>query len=294
MTNTEQVKKLCKEAGADLVGIASMDRFEGAPLEMDPRQIFPGAQAMIVLGFRIPRGVLRGIEEGTLFSMYSAMGYEGINTVRQPMTLWNICNHLEDEGYEAVPLPNTAWHWANINMTKGGKRPDWSRPVKPGRAAPDVMVHMRIAAVAAGLGEIGWSRLFLSPEFGPRQRLAGVLTDMPLEPDPIRPQGQICDRCKLCVKHCPAQAIHPEKTEKVELAGVRLEFAELDGANCYQTYTDPPPEFNPFLKSKTIKPVLRRLRSIGGARGCIIACMDHLEKKGVLSKKFKNPFRKET
>ena len=74
------------------------------------------------------------------------------------------------------------------------------------------------------------------------------------------------------------QAVHRGQVLKIKL--------EVD--------TDPPPEFNPFLKSAEIQPVLTRLRCIGAARGCIIACMDHLEKKGVLKKKFKNRFRKET
>ncbi|MBN1675937.1 MAG: epoxyqueuosine reductase [Kiritimatiellae bacterium] len=293
MTDTEQLKAFCVEAGADLVGIAAMDRFRNAPKQMDPRQIFPDARALIVLAFRIPRGCLRGIEEGTFFAAYTAMGYEGINRVRQPAALWTICNHLEDRGYEAVPLPNTVWRWAHIDMTQGGDRPDWSRPVRPGRAAPDVLIHMRIAAVAAGLGEIGYSNLLLTPEFGPRQRLAAILTDMPLAPDPIRPQGVLCDRCKLCVSRCPAQAVHPRKTRTVELDGVTLEFAELDGAACYRTYTHPPPEFNPFFDSRKKLPIGTHTHSIGGARGCIIACMAHLEERGVLTRPFKQPFRRE-
>ena len=64
------VKAKAKALGADLVGIASMDRWEGAPKQCDPRYIFPRARAMVVLAFRIPRGVLRGIEEGTRFIDY--------------------------------------------------------------------------------------------------------------------------------------------------------------------------------------------------------------------------------
>ena len=74
----EEVKQLAKSLGADLVGITSMDRFDGAPKQMDPRYIMPEAKSMIVMGFRVHRGSLRGIEEGTFFSNYSAMGYGGL------------------------------------------------------------------------------------------------------------------------------------------------------------------------------------------------------------------------
>ena len=35
--NSIDIKQLCRQHGADVVGIASMDRFERAPKQMDPR-----------------------------------------------------------------------------------------------------------------------------------------------------------------------------------------------------------------------------------------------------------------
>ncbi|MBR4221617.1 MAG: hypothetical protein IKR81_10700, partial [Victivallales bacterium] len=64
MLTSSIVKKAALEAGADLCGIGDMARFEGAPKEMDPREIFPEAKTVIGMVFRIPRGVQRGIEEG--------------------------------------------------------------------------------------------------------------------------------------------------------------------------------------------------------------------------------------
>ena len=77
MTKEEMIR-YAKGYGADIVGVASMDRFEGAPPQMDPRFIMPDAKSMIVMAFRVMRGSLRGIEEGTFFSNYSAMGYGGL------------------------------------------------------------------------------------------------------------------------------------------------------------------------------------------------------------------------
>jgi len=86
----DEIKALAKSLGADIVGITSMDRFEGAPKQMDPRYIMPEAKSMIVMGFRVMRGSLRGIEEGTFFSNYSAMGYGGITYNYIPMTVMNL------------------------------------------------------------------------------------------------------------------------------------------------------------------------------------------------------------
>ncbi len=62
------------------------------------------------------------------------------------------------------------------------------------------------AAVAAGLGWIGKSALFVSPVHGPRVRLATVLTDEVLPSGAIPMESQ-CGDCTLCVKACPSGAI---------------------------------------------------------------------------------------
>ena len=65
---------------------------------------------------------------------------------------------------------------------------------------------------ACGLGEIGWSKVFIHPVFGPRVRIGNILTDAELEPDPILEPGTLCKRCMKCVKDCPGCAI-PDKGE---------------------------------------------------------------------------------
>jgi len=313
------VKAYARECGADLVGIGSMDRFEGAPLQSDPRHIFPDAKSIIGLGFRIHRGLLRGIEEGTYFAGYAGMGYANINDVYAPMVLREVGNWLEDHGYEAVLYQNTS---VRLGCGVG-------KAVAPGKPKPDVFLHFRIAAVVCGMGEIGYSKVFLSPEFGPRQRLAFILTDAPLEPDPIF-EGGLCDRCMRCVKECPAQAISDTRTVKVTVAGKELEWGELDQRKCSAVYQAGTPEYSPFL-SDEIASVIRSVigapqedgdegltsytgniwtclkeklpycrnawdsyhhpSAIGGARGCIRACMIHLEEQGKLKNVFKNAFR---
>jgi ferredoxin len=289
--NAEDVKKYAKTQGADLVGIASMDRFEGAPLQMDPRQIYPDAKAMIVLAHRIPRGCLKAIEEGTYFASYSMMGYGGINFIRMPMIIWGVTNFLEDEGYDAVPVANV-FPWSGVNIDDGSSKEEWSRPVAPGKAAPDVMPQLRIAAFAAGLGEIGYSKVFLTPEFGPRQRFGAILTNAPLEPDPIF-TGKICDRCMQCAKACAGNAISTTETVKINVAGHDVEWGKLDEQRCRIAFRGGAPEANPFAVDQPSNKIVWHGEALEGARGCIRACMVHLEGKGVLKNKFKDKFRKQ-
>jgi ferredoxin len=64
-------------------------------------------------------------------------------------------------------------------------------------------------AIDAGLGELGRNGLLLSPEFGPRQRLCKVLTNLPLQPDQPVDFGinKYCETCFACASSCPARAI---------------------------------------------------------------------------------------
>lgn len=44
--NAQQIKQLAYQCGADICGITTLDRFEGAPANMDPRYIMPEAKTM--------------------------------------------------------------------------------------------------------------------------------------------------------------------------------------------------------------------------------------------------------
>jgi epoxyqueuosine reductase len=333
MIDSEAVKACARECGADLVGIGSMDRFEGAPAQMDPRHVFPDARAIVALGFRIPRGYLRGIEEGTHFFQYPAMGYANINEVYAPCVIRELCCFLEDHGYEGVAFRNTGGRGPVSDMDgKGpsespeefGRRLSHFEPVRPGAPAPDVFIQFRIAGYLCGLGEIGWSKNLLTPEFGPRQRLAFVLTDAPLEPDPIYDGASLCDRCMACVAACPGRAISRERSVRVTLAGREVEWGELEPWSCFLAYMGGVKEINPFLPEDAfdgvpggreilrgerpptpaqvmkLQPILRRHypnacgynSAMCGGRGCIRACMIHLEQRGVLRNRFKHPFRR--
>jgi hypothetical protein len=307
MLTAEKVKQAAKAMGADCVGIGTPDRWDGAPIQMDPRFIMPEAKSVIAFAFRVMRGSLRGIEEGTFFSNYSSMGYGGLNWLYIPMTMMNVAKYIEDYGYETIPLGHLS-PWRAIDNV--GNLRGLSRPVEPGKPAPDVMVHLRIAAFLCGLGEIGWSKMFLTPQFGPRQRLAVMLTEAELEPDPIM-EPYLCDRCMMCAKDCPGDCIPTDQSRsvKVNLGGHDVEWGDIDHKRCsvyfrageiledgekgeYMPGRDDvgPSPLSPFYKKPAN--VYTHGEGISGSIGCTRACMIHLEQQGKLGNKFQTPFRR--
>jgi hypothetical protein len=61
----------------------------------------------------------------------------------------------------------------------------------------------------AGLGETGRNNVVITPEFGPRVRLGGVLTNLPMvEDEPVNLGIQkFCEVCKTCIRVCPSGAL---------------------------------------------------------------------------------------
>ncbi|MDD5127003.1 MAG: hypothetical protein PHR43_02735 [Dehalococcoidales bacterium] len=71
----------------------------------------------------------------------------------------------------------------------------------------DAVLSYKHAAEAAGLGTIGWNSLLITPEFGPRVRLACCLTEAALEPTAGQKMTDVCTMCGVCIKKCPSKSL---------------------------------------------------------------------------------------
>jgi len=237
--STQQIKEYALSRGLDLVGVANIERFDNAPANMHPAAIFPEARSVIVVGKRIPRGTWRGIEEGTYWPSYTYFGYHGLlNTLFIPLPVYETACFIEDLGYEAVP------YYPGVPEAQP-PRP----PLRKGASPPDVHLAIRIAAVVAGLGEIGWSKVFLTKRFGPRQRLAAIITDLALKPDPLVEPNSICKLDMACVSGCPGAIPHIREGKAVE---IRIEdktyrWADVDMGKCTLIYHGGDPRVSPFI-----------------------------------------------
>ena len=307
MINARDIKEYAlNELGVDKIGIANIERFNTAPEFTDPKQVMPRCKSVIVFIMRVPRGCYRGIEEGTHWPSYTVFGYTGI--ARQLVQKgYALSKYIEkNTGYEATIITSAT------TVPERGPRGNKI----PGKARREVSVHHRFAAFLAGLGEIGYSKVFLTEEFGPRQRIGVVLTELELEPDPI-PEPHICDRCGACVRACPG-AMSKTETVKTTLDGHEIEYVQIETGRCKQAHfgfdrkTSPffvkrfPGVYMPIEKQEnawlqahdfghalfSTEPTLNALNkhefylAVCGARGCQRACLKHLEMRGKLKECF--------
>ena len=327
----EAIRAFAQSQGLDLVGFANIERFAGAPERMHPAAIFPECKTVIAVARRILRGNWRGIEEGTYWPTYTYYGYHGLlNSFFIPVGVYETACFVEDHGFEAVP------YYPGVPEAQA---PD--PPLRPGTVAPNVHFSIRMVGTAAGLGEPGWAKVFLTEKFGPRVRLAAILTELELEPDPLVEPGSICDRCMSCVRGCQADAIphiREGKTVKVAIEDKVYEWGDVQMGRCTLGYHGGDPQVSPFLHkslpgwefdvtqqecSEDVGYKLCWPRSqgtwrrteedpsghlvqghwelihwgggagagsygIGGSRGCMRSCFNHLEKKKACEQTFEN------
>lgn len=186
----EKFLKIAQECGADLVGIT---RVEDIPLSYPPRparEILPGAKSVVVILARQLQGAILDHKRYKPAIKDILMAYSFVDT-----SAARIARFLEAEGYPSIHIPSTM-------------------PVEflGGRNFIGEFAH-RNAAVAAGMGIRGRNNLLITPQFGPRHRLASVITEAELEPDPPLKE-EVCTHCEKCVEICPVQAFKDGTDDK--------------------------------------------------------------------------------
>jgi len=264
----EQILESAKKIGIDLIGFASKSRFEGIDAQHNPFSIFPEAKTVIMVGKRICRGSLRGIEEGTNFSDYALFGKNWLEDEFLSIACYDLVSALEDRGWEACPI--------FPNPTELGPQ---GVSVADGRPAPNVYPDFDYAAVAAGLGEIGLNGLFLTPEFGSRQRFHMIITDAEIEEAPIF-NGKICDGCGKCAESCPLGAIDIHNPIETEVCGKIMKVANINYEICKMC-----------KNGSCVNRMSSAAKPDRVAALCNRTCMCHLEEQGATGNKFENSFR---
>lgn len=222
MNLTAQLNKVARRWEMDYMGVASVDRLVHAPPGWTPTDILSGAASVIVMGIRIGYGVRR-IQARTRLDakptakygvfVYQAYGYNVLND-KLNLAAYAVTKALEDAGYETVPVP--------------------ASPPYDTRELVAIFSH-RHAAVAAGLGEFGWSRLVLTPADGPYVRLVSVITTAHVEASPVYHSHQLCDPATcgtICAQACPVGALSHNDGVELSIGDMTYRIAHLDNRRC--------------------------------------------------------------
>ena len=193
--DAKSIKEAARHFGADLAGITAIDNFAGVAPQNDPRNIFPQGKSMIVIGRKIPRGALRGVESGSVQTgVFNDFGLYMLEDQFLAKATYDLVIWMETAGFEAVPM-------FGYDVEAAARQP-LASPVAKDKVAPNVYVDWKLAAHLCGLGEVGKNGLFITPEFGTLQRFAMLITDAELDSDEAIKRN-VCENCDVCIKACP-------------------------------------------------------------------------------------------
>jgi ferredoxin len=313
----QKISDYAKMRGADLVGFSSIDRFKDLPREKNPLTIFPEAKTVIGLGFRVLRGMLRGIEEGSTFYHYTTLGIELLEEVYMPNVMLEVCSRIEDMGYTGVPQKRMQLILDDEDENSTNPEMNYQEIY---RNAKQSQLDFTYTALACGLGELGMSGAVLTDEFGPFQRFCFILTDAIVDEDKLY-EPHLCDKCGLCSQACPGQALGREDTYTV-LPVPEYKIYKLDTWQCAAYTQGANMQKNPFMPGDALSGMKDRMDILKGkkrlspgqaksvmdqlvfyplfrhgyamsvcGRACDRACYSHLEKRAVLNRSFVNRFR---
>ena len=235
MTRYEAVKnRVLAGSDMDYFGVCPAAALDGEPEGRRPKDLLPNAKSVIVFGRRHISGAVqtkfRILENGrgNVSGAYSAhCGILSVNHLCIKET-YDIAQELEKQyGCYAMPLPNNMLQGI---QPEGNFAPFFADPYRAG-----MPVDIYKAAVAAGIGEMGWNHRVLTPDNGPRVYLCAIVTSMEFERYDAPYAGEkLCDpkKCGVCARVCPVEALSAEKSEPWRVGETEYAVGALDVNGC--------------------------------------------------------------
>jgi ferredoxin len=208
----ETVVQRGRELGLDLIGFAAAASLESrVPEPYRPSRIAAHMKTLVVVAKRSYAGFVVAHHGGT------KQFWGGRIIKRLDETCLKLAAFIEGFGASAFP--------ASSLMVDIAER-DGLDLCPAGQGSP----LLKAGAVEAGLGTLGLNLMLLTPEFGPRVYLGGVLTDAEIAAG--RPlTKELClglEECGRCAAVCPEDAIPRRARRGADLEKVR----GLDAAAC--------------------------------------------------------------
>lgn len=183
----ETIKKRAMELGADLVSVLNLNDYK-SPRSPNPLRYLPSAKSIVVLAFTPLAGAYR-YQENTWSKMPSFL-------------------------YSVESAGNTAAYHLGKFMEREFKAESFfvqaHRPFEINEEtfrSPIGSISLRHAAVQSGLAVWGKNTLAMTPQFGPRVMLLGLLNSLDLPSDPPLEGYDPCLSCPYdCRASCPGKA----------------------------------------------------------------------------------------
>lgn len=142
----------------------------------------------VVIGKKMDNRVMDSIEDGpnmVYYNLYMSVNDE-LNSIVKKLS-----NVFMRHGVQSQGIPATV-HDAELDD-------EYSKTLR-------LKYSHKMAATRSGVGWIGKTDLLISHKYGPRVRLASILTNYQFSETGVPIEESNCGTCQVCVDQCPAHA----------------------------------------------------------------------------------------
>ncbi len=180
-----QIKQIAYDLGADLCGIAPVERFRNAPEGFMPRDIYNQAKCVVVYAKRLPQEVLFA-QSCIPYTQANSMICTEVDRISLKLSF-----KLESLGVGSVMIPSDDpyEYWDDHNQYGRG------------------IMSLRHAAELAGLGRLGKNSLLINRELGNMVQIGALLVNRELVSDDLVDYEVCPEGCRLCLDSCPRNAL---------------------------------------------------------------------------------------
>lgn len=199
-----------RKDGACAAGIATVETLRGGPPSADLSYILPGAKSAVCFALPLDQALIE-----PYLAKKDRLSHERDNfrTNNQAGGIaLGLAKNLSQKGFPSVPVAPNEVYRADAGRGAIDMHPD---------------VSLRYLAVRSGVGAFGLSGNVLHPDRGAAMILGAVVTTLDLEPtEPLPPEKNYCDRCRLCQALCASGMMDPEEETAVTLGGQTFTYAK--------------------------------------------------------------------
>lgn len=181
----DRIKEIIINLGADICGIANVERFTNAPSGFRPTDIYEDCKSVIVFAKCMPKG-LAYVSPRILYIKATDTNLNELDRISYLASV-----EIEKLGGISIPVPSDSpyEYWDNDNLEGRG------------------VISMRHVALLAGIGSMGKNTLIINKKYGNMINIGAVLTNLDLNSDPLSEEMCIAS-CHLCIDNCPQNALN--------------------------------------------------------------------------------------
>jgi epoxyqueuosine reductase QueG len=206
---TERIKELARCLGATAVGISTTETLAGGPPSVDLSYVLEGAKSAV--SFLVPLNQ-DYIDPYLQKKDHRSHELDNIRTNSLVSGIsFEIAGYLTQKGHPSVGQ--------TANITYRTDTPNGPFDEKP-------PVSHRYLAVRSGIGHFGLSGNVITPDHGAAVILGSVVTTAALIPtEPLPPEQNYCDECRLCIASCASGYMDPDIKTVLRLGEVDFSYS---------------------------------------------------------------------